>query len=183
MFSADRYLSPNRWPVVRIGAAGRTEVVLLSRRFFALSTHWVRSTVPCSGDDCTLCETLPVRGLFYLACMCNGRVSIVELGGLSASALEQHAKLLHQSMRPGLVIELSRKGAKSPVRSEVVREQAGVNDVSHLDLAAHVMALYKFPPPNVGESIESYELRCRIIAVVRNRRFAVSLEKSHQTGV
>jgi hypothetical protein len=155
----------------------------LSRKFFAISTHFVRVTVPCPGEDCRLCETLPQRGLFYLAVMWGSGVSMLELGGLSASMLEQHAKLLHGGLRPGLVLDLSRKGAKLPVRSEVVRVQEGVNDVQHLDLANHVMALYKFPPANVGECIEQYEARCRQIAKVRNERFAVEFEQRRGLGV
>src|SRR5438876_8046789 len=132
MFEADKSQTPNRWPVVRVPASSRTsrhvsEVVLLSRKFFSLTTHWVRSTVPCCGDDCALCETLPCRGLFYLACSAQSHVAILELGSLSAMNIEQHAKLLHGGLRPGLVFALSRRGDKSPVHGEVVRVQDGVN--------------------------------------------------------
>ena len=172
MFNADLPLSSNRWPVVRLVAGSRTEVTLLSSAFFALTTHWNKCTLPCSGSDCRLCEILPSRGLFYAAVMCGSRVSILELGAQSAGHFEQHVKLLHGGMRPGLVVALSRKGAKSPVRSEVIREVAGSVEVPMLELAAHVMALYKFPCPNPGEPMEKYELRCRSIATVRCNRAA-----------
>src|SRR6266566_2548109 len=119
MFNADRTLGSHRWPVVRLVAGSRTEVTLLSTRFFCLTTHWYKCTLPCPGDDCRLCEILPARGLFYAACSCNSRVSILELAAQSASLFEQHAKLLHGGMRVGLVFLLSRRGAKSPVASEV----------------------------------------------------------------
>lgn len=178
MFSADKTLGVNRWPVVRLGANARTEVVLLSSKFFALTTHWDKCTLPCPGDDCRLCETLPARGLFYVAVMCNSRISMLELGALSASHFEQNAKLLHGGMNPGLVVLLSRKGPKQPVKSEGLRVQENCSEVSTLDLCAHVMALYKFPCPNPNEGLLGYELRCRQLAKVRSDRHAERLSKA-----
>lgn len=175
MFDADRQLGRNRWPLVRLRAGCECEVVLLSRKFFSLSTHWIRSTVPCCGDECRLCEVLPTRGLFYVAVICESRLSLLELGAMSASDFEQHAKLLHSCMTPGQVYRLWRRGAKSPVRSEVVSVRDGVSEIALLDLATHVMALYKFPPPNLGEEMESYEVRCRLIARMRCDRAANQL--------
>lgn len=178
MFDADRGTCGNRWPVLRVRAGSATEIVLLSQDFFCLTTHWDRCTVPCAGDGCGLCEILPARGLFYLAAMCMSRVHVVELGALSSANLEQHAKLLHSGLRPGLVFSLSRRTGKSPVHSEVVREQAGVSVVPVLVLAAHVLALYKYPPPNIGESIEAYEVRIRGLALRRNSLLARRLLES-----
>lgn len=184
MFEADRGTCGNRWPVVRLRAGSSTEIVLLSREFFCLTTHWNRCTIPCAGDGCALCEILPARGLFYLAAMCMGRVHLVELGALSAANLEQHAKLLHGGLRQGLVFSLARRTAKSPVYSECIREQAGVSPVSQIVLAAHVLALYKFPPPNPADSIESYEMRVRGIAQRRNELAAAQVlaGKSERVG-
>jgi len=167
MFSANATLGANRWPVVRLVAGSRTEVMLLSSSFFAITTHWHKCTLPCCGQECKLCELLPARGLFYAAVVCNSRVSILELGSQSSSLFEQHAKVLHGGMRPGLVFELTRRGAKTPVRSEVIREVEKCTEVVQLDLAAHVMALYKFPCPNPCETIETYERRCRSVAKAR----------------
>jgi len=178
MFAADRCSGSARWPLVRMRGDSRTQIVLLSSRFFELTTHWVGHTVVCSGDDCALCETLPSRGLFYLACLCDSRVSIFELGGLSASNLEQHCKLLHGGIRPGLVIDVWRRGSKHPIRSEVVASRDGVDAVTVLDLAQHVLALYKFPPPNVADTIATYERRCQTMATVRNQQTAVRLRAS-----
>lgn len=175
MFEADRQSSPSRWPLVRVSGGGACEVVLLSTRFFALSTHWTTSTSPCPGEDCRLCELLPLRGLFYLAVLCQSRVSILELGALSATDLEQHAKLLHGGLRAGLVVRLTRSSAKRPVRSEGIRVQANVSEVSQLELATHVMALYKFPCPNPGDDLAAYEVRCRQVAKVRSDRAAYLL--------
>ena len=175
MFSADRTLGANRWPVVRLVAGSQTEIVLLSTRFFALTTHWNKYTIPCCGDDCRLCEILPARGLFYVACLAQSRVSILELGSQSASYFEQHAKFAGGGMRVGLVFQMSRRGAKSPVRSEIIREQEKCSEVSQLDLAAHVMALYKFPPPNPGEDLHAYSDRSARVAKVRIDRIAETI--------
>lgn len=183
MFNADRTLGSNRWPVVRLVAGSSTEVVLLSTRFFALTTHWNKCTVPCCGDNCRLCEMLPARGLFYVAVMCVSRVSILELASQSASYFEQHAKLLHDGLRPGLVFQLKRRGAKSPVRSEVIRFQEKCSAVSQLELATRVMALYKFPCPNPGEDLAKYEVRCRAVAKVRCDRSADLLSSARERQV
>lgn len=175
MFTAERGTAGNRWPVVRLRAGCSTEIVLLSQQFFSLTTHWFRCTVPCAVDNCALCELLPSRGLFYVACVCDSRVSLLELGALSALNFEQHAKLLHAGMRPGLVFSLRRRTAKSPVHSEVIREQPGVSAVLMTDLAVHTLALYKFPPMNPNDTMENYEARIRKIAQARNELTARQL--------
>jgi hypothetical protein len=180
MFEADHTLGANRWPVIRLKSGRVTEIVLLSTRFFSLTTHWYKCTVPCASDDCPLCDLLPARGLFYLAVGCNSRISILELGSQSASYLEQHAKFCHKGLAVGHVYELSRKGDKRPVRSEYVRSVPDTQPVAHLDLATHVMALYKYPCPNPGEELETYERRCRSVARIRCERIAEQLVRQRE---
>lgn len=183
MFEADRQMGAHRWPLVRLAAGSRTSVILLSERFFALTTHWVGHTVPCCGDGCPLCETLPARGVFYVAVFCASRVSLLELGAQSASHFEQHVKLLHGGMRPGHIVELSRRGAKSPVCSEVHGFKEKTISVLELDLAKHVMALFKFPPPGVDETLERYEVRVRGLTFARNVRYAEQMKHSTTPGL
>lgn len=182
MFEAERGTFGNRWPVVRIRAGNKSEVVLLSPRFFSITTHFTRCTVPCAGDACKLCEVLPARGLFYVAVLCMGRLSLLELGAASSGGFEQHAKFSGGGMTPGQVFELSRRGNKSPIYSELVRRQDVGSVVTHLDLAVHVMALYKFPPANPEESIEQYEVRCRLLAQRRNEFAAKELLTRRRAG-
>jgi len=176
MFDADRSTSSYRWPVLRLSPGNRSEVVLLSDRFFAITTHWTTHTVPCSGDSCDLCELLPARGLFYAAVHAAGRPYLLELGSQSSSLFEQHSKLLHGGLKPGQVYELSRTGKKQPVRSECVRFQEGVSPVPVLVLAHRVLALYRFPGPNPSESIEQYESRMRTLAQRRNVQLALQIK-------
>lgn len=183
MFEAERGLGQNRWQVVRLHAGSKTEVTLLSTAFFSLTTHFSRVTVLCAIDGCALCDILPSRGLFYLAVMCCGRVHLLELGAQSAGHLEQHARLLHGGLVPGLVFELSRRGAKSPVHSEVVRVQPGATEVDRLTLAQRVLAVYKYPCCNPGDSIAEYESRIHAIAQRRNQYLAAELQKHKLAGV
>lgn len=172
-----------RWHLVRMKAGSVAEVTLLSRSFFALGTHFLGVTIPCPGEKCDLCEILPVRGLFYLAAECEGMRSIVELGAVSANDLEQHLKLLHGGLRPGVVVELSRRTAKAPIRSEFVRCVEGAKEVDRLILCQRVMAVYKFPPCNPTDSIGEYEQRIRQMAIRRNTLHAQALLKRQNTGV
>lgn len=183
MFHADQSLGKHRWPLVRMQAGSHVEVVLLSARFFALTTHWNKCTVPCCGENCKLCEVLPARGLFYVAVGCQSVVSILELGAQSASHFEQHAKLFHGGMIPGLVFELTRRGAKQPVRSQVIRVKEGCREVEDLELATRVMALYKFPCPNPEEGLVDYSDRLARIARVRCDRAFDLLSAEHSRRV
>lgn len=180
MFEGDRGTAGNRWPLVRVTPGHATEVTLLSSEFFAISTHWAKVTVPCAGEACDLCNVCATRGLFYLAVTWCSRLSLLELGGQGANDLEQHCKLLHGDLRPGLVLRLGRKRQKDPVRSECVREIPAAQPVPLLALARHVMAVYKFPPPNPSEAIEDYERRCRSVAQIRNRALAAQLTRPSQ---
>ena len=167
MFTADQIAGVARWPLVRVSARGETRVTLLSDHFLPLTVHWVGRSVVCAGDGCELCTVLPARGLFYLAVMNNDRPSILELASLSSSLLEQHCKLLHRGMRPGLVVRLYRRQGNQPVGSEVVDELQGVERVGQIVLAARVLALYHFPGPNPAETLEAYGARIASMAKVR----------------
>lgn len=183
MFNGEVIGGLSRWHVVRLPAGSSCEAVLLSGEFFSLTTHWNGCTVVCAGDGCALCEILGTRGLWYVAVHAAGQVRMVELGAVSASHLEQHCKLMHGGMRPGLVIRFSRSGRKQPVHSEVLREQAGVQAVPTLKLAAHVMAIYKYPPPNPADDLGSYDLRLRAACQLRNRHLAEQILSAKKTGV
>lgn len=183
MFEADSGRATRRWPVLRMTPGHKTEVRLLSDRFFPLTTHWIRNaafprgaTAPCPGDCCALCETLPSRGLFYLACGVNGGIWILELAAQSSSLLEQHLKLLHGGIKPGQNVVLMRVSEKSPVRSECVSFHEGTKAVSLFDLAARVMALYRYPGPNPSEGLEEYEQRMRTLCQRRTAGFAASVK-------
>lgn len=178
MFEAEQNLGAHRWHVIRLLPRTTTEVVILSERFFALTTHWIGHTVPCPGEDCALCDQVAARGMFYLAVAFGGRTMLLEMSSVSASHLEQHAKLLHGGLRPGLEVRCKRSAPKQPVHSEILGFREGAKSVPQIILAQRVLAIYKFPPANPNEDLGSYERRCRLMAVVRNRRLAADASKS-----
>lgn len=173
----------HRWEVVRVHRGHKTKIVLLSERFFAITTHFHRVTVPCSVEGCALCDLLPARGLFYIACSWDAHLAICELGAASSAHFEQHAKLLHGGMRPGQVFELSRSGQRKPVYAECVGMQDTARAVTQLELAQRVLALYKYPCCNPGESLEDYETRIRRLCSRRNELLAATLRASTRAGV
>lgn len=183
MFNADYANAGYRWPVVRLKMGSVVQVTLLSRAYFSLTTHFYRVTIACAGDGCAFCDLLPARGLFYLAAMCDGRRSILELGVYSANDLEQHCVLLHGGMRPGLVVELSRRSKKGAVHSQVTGDVPGCGEVEPLLLAQRVLAVYKLPCCNPGETMEMYEARVQSIVRRRNAALAKTIEDSQARRV
>lgn len=175
MFTADRVQGGSRWPVVRMNAGSQTQVILLADHPFALTVHWVGWSAPCAGDGCSLCETLAGRGLFYFPVICQQRASILELSSQSWSHLEQHAKLLHQAVRVGQVYNLTRRGAKNPIWAECVDFRENTTSVPDLALIQRVMAIYKFPPPQPADSLQTYEERIQKSALLRNERLALQI--------
>jgi hypothetical protein len=183
MFVDEAPRSSYRWHVLRMKAGSRVELCLLSEKFFAISTHFLRSTVPCPGENCALCDLLPVRGLFYVAVRCESQTMLLEMGSVSASDFEQSTKLFGPGMKAGVVVEVSRRGQKSPLRTEVLRFQESVNACALLTLSQRAMALYRFPGPNPDETIADYERRLRVISRKRNEMLAYQLMKTKQAGV
>lgn len=183
MFEVDSGSRVNRWPLVRVAVGGETQVVLLSRRFLPLTVHWTGTSVVCPLEKCPLCCWLPMRGLYYAAVLCEARVSILEMGATSSAHLEQHLKLLHGGMVPGRQLLVKRRSKRSPLYVECVGQVDDVSEVSILDLAARVMALFHFPPPNPADTLESYQERLRAMAMVRAGGEDSRLRKTFKVGV
>lgn len=170
MFEPAEFTGLQRWPVVQLRVGCKTEVTLLGGQFFSVGSHWVTQTVLCCGDECALCELLPIRALYYLPVQWNGRVSLLELSTLAAANFEQHCKLFGEGMIPGVVLEISRRSQKSPMYSECVRTVPVKTSIDYFNLATHVMILYKFPCPNPTEELDAYEVRISNMARLRNKR-------------
>lgn len=174
MFSPSPSAGASRWKVVRVLNNCETEVVVVGSAFFCLTTHWIPlgrgRSVLCPQDDCALCDVLPARGFFYLPCVWDARTAILELSSLASSHLEQHCKLLHGGIRPGLVLRLSRRGQKQPIRSEVVGFREGATSPSAELFASRVLAIYNYPPCNPSENMLDYEKRIRSAARTRAGR-------------
>lgn len=172
MFDAPDPAGAARWPVVRISVGGRCRVITLGSAFLPLSVHWVGHSVPCSRKDCALCQLLPVRALFYLPVVCQGRTSILEVSSTASANIEQHCKLLHGGLRAGLELDVLRRSAKAPLYGEVVGEHSSTSEVALVLFASRVMALYHLPCANPRETLEAYQVRLQVICAVRNDRLA-----------
>jgi hypothetical protein len=105
----------------------------------------------------------------------DGRFGILELSAVASADFEQHARLLHGGLRPGLDLQLSRRSRKQPLRVEIVGQRSVSNAVPLTVLASRVLALYHMPPANPGESVESYGERIAAIAAKRNERLGEAL--------
>lgn len=173
MFESDAQRSASRWEVIRLKSGSQTQCTNLSPAFFPVTTHWFDRTVLCCIDDCDLCELLPSRGLFYLAVWCMQRTRLLELGAQASGHLEQHAKLLHGGLKPGQVVNCSRRGLRQPVYSEIVDFHVGTTPMDTLHLANKVMALYKMPCINPSENLEGYAMRIAGMVRKRNQRLAL----------
>jgi len=183
MFSNDSTRGSNRWHVIRVRSGCQTEVINLSEAFFPITTHYIGHTVPCCLDNCALCDWKPQRGLFYLAVYCLSRTMMLELGAQSSGHLEQHAKLMHHGLRSGQVIRCQRRGQKQPIYTEITDCQQNVTAVAPIDLASKVMALYKLPCSNPGDTIDDYSSRLAGIVRIRNERLALELKKGVSKGL
>lgn len=154
----------SRWALLRVPVGAGLVVELFSGDWIRLSTHFSGRTFLCSnGPECPLCEILPSRSFWYLPV---GRVpgmrpAILELSSHASSDLEQVAKLAFGSMGPGARIELSRRGARAPVRSEAVESVLGACRVNLQTWGSALMAIYGLPQFGALESLEAYGERVR----------------------
>lgn len=178
MFHETDRAGGTRWPLVRVQAHGQTQVTLLSQSFLPLTTHFHQRSLICPGDNCPLCELMAPRGLFYLAVLSLGRVSILELSSMASSHLEQHLKLLHGGFQIGLTLQLTRRTAKSPLHCEAVGSTVVTQAVPQLLLASRVAALYLLPCSNPDESFEAYSARLERMARDRAESIAARLRAS-----
>jgi len=158
------------WSLVRVVPQREEQVVLLSGDWVRLSTHFFDGTVLCpEGDDCPLCELLPVRPYWYLPCLRRpgNRPSLLELTALTCSDFEQCAKFAGVGVRCGLTVILTRKSKRSPVRCEVGSLVSSPRSASLHEWVSPLMKIFGFPPLSAGESLDSYSKRIRPSALRR----------------
>lgn len=174
-----------RWPVLRVEAGTRSEVVLLSARWLHLQTHFHKRTQLCLGDEgCPVCAFLPSRGYYYLpAAFCSTRRPVLlELSPLASADLEQNARLTEQGMRSGLVVAFTRRSARAPLRSEVLEQGPVRGTLADWEWYSAVMGIYGFGAMRPDESVEDYRERLRPSAVSRAERLAAELRGKCQTS-
>lgn len=167
-----------RWPVLHVEQGHSVEVLLLSVHWLRLSTHFYKRTQICLGTDaCPVCHLLPSRCYYYLPALYTAtrRPVLLELSPHASSDLEQMARLQEQGFRPGLVVELSRRSKRAPVKTVVVRQDRTPPAVSPREWLTAVMGIYGFGEMREGESLEGYRARLFPAAVSRCDRLAAEL--------
>ena len=181
MFTQEAPTSATRWPVVRILPGHSVEVQLLAGDWVKLTTHFNKVTFLCPEvAECDACSLLPSRPYWYLPCVHTStrRVGILELSATASSHLEQGAKFAGWGVRAGVQIRLERKSAKKPLRVEVVG-QAETPPVAKVhEWVSPLMALYKLPVLNVGESFSAYGDRVMPMVLQRANHQAAQMRAS-----
>lgn len=169
-----------RWPLLRVQPGHDSLVELLSGDWVRLSTHYYKRTFLCpESPSCASCDLLPVRCYWYLPALVlpQRRATLIEFSSAASSDLEQHAKLLSGRIGAGLTIRLSRRGSKSPVRSEVVSDSSVVSQLRFHEWVTALMAIYLLPPIHSDEGLDSYGGRVQRVLEERSRLIAESIQR------
>lgn len=166
------------WPLVRVKEYRSVGVILSAPGFLRVATHWARKTVICvETDDCPLCACLPSRAYWYVPAvyLTTGQPCLLELSALSSGDLEQRAKFFGRPDLLGVQVELSRKGKRSPVRSEVVGHDPAARTCPAHIWVSKLMHVFGLRPLAEGESIETYSEAVRPQALQRARLAGANL--------
>lgn len=168
-----------RWPILRVVPGHSTCVELLSGEWVRLATHYVGRTVLCAGgEDCGLCAIAGSRAFWYLPAVTSvgRRPCLLELSSVASSDLEQVAKFACAGVRAGCQFELSRKGAKSAIRSEFVGVAKGAKTVAIELWGTVLMAIFNLPCFRSEETLERYGERVRSMILSRSSMEAQRLQ-------
>lgn len=169
------------WSLVRVVPQREERVVLLSGDWVRLSTHFFDGTVLCpEGDDCPLCDLLPVRPYWYLPCLRRpgNRPSLLELSALTCTDFEQCAKFAGAGVCCGLTVILTRKSKRSPVRCEVEELVSSPRSALLHEWFSPLMKIFGFPALLPGELLDTYSKRIRPSALRRAELVAMRMQAS-----
>lgn len=175
-----------RWELLRVQPRHDVVVELLSGDWVRLSTHYHRKTFLCSeSPQCDCCDLLPVRPYWYLPGLLHPtrRATLIEFSSAASSDLEQHAKLLSGRIGPGLVVRLTRRTPKSPVKSEVVSDSSVNTTLRFHQWVSALMAIYLMPPIREDEEIEAYGRRIASVVDQRSAVIATQIRNVSKRGV
>lgn len=178
MIEHERPRMETRWPVLRVEPGHDAEIFLLAGQWVCLATHYHKRTQICLGrDDCPVCAFLPSRCYYYLpaAYLESRRPVLLEMSPMAASDLEQTSKLLEQGIRAGLVLRVTRRSCRAPLRFECVTQGPAPAVIHESDWVTAVMAIYGFGAMKPGESLADYRERMKPAALARCERLAGEL--------
>lgn len=148
--------------VETLGHAKSLVVQVLSVRTFSVPTHWVGRSVPCPGEDCSMCVVRSPRQLFFAGLATASRRAVFEipetLSGVFYAAFAQVGGV----DLSGIVVSASRADARrgwqlDDCRREKLRQVA----VAETEVASSVGQLYRLQRPCVGEGFVEWFDRVR----------------------
>ncbi len=148
--------------VETLGHAKTLVAQVLSVRTFAVPTHWVGRSVPCPGQDCSMCVCRSARQLFFVGLAVNHRRAVFEVPEtLSACFYAAFAQCGGADLA-GIVVSVQRVDARSgwllgDFRREKLRQVA----VAETEVASAVASLYRLEKPCVGENFVEWFDRVR----------------------
>ena len=157
--------------VVRVPSGAVVRVVVQSVGGETVSSHWFGRQVLCPGVGCPACGHQSVRVAVFLVGLVEtcGKYGpcLLELAAGSYSRVRMLAQMEGFEVGPGLVLELSRRHSRAPLRAEPVEgcgkisERLGEEDV----LLDAVSILYRLPLRSGFGSMKEWLDAARAVAM------------------
>ena len=168
--------------LLRVRAGGVCQAVVVPGGPLWLGSHWVekRQVLCCAGsaEACMLCGESASRVTGFVLVMVsqlNGsevtpaqqkRLMLLELSPLSWSGFEMSARFEGLDPCGPILADISRKGARSPLRIECVRAVDGCSEVDVLGRALVDAVAVLFGLPLVKDAETAEQWRDRVAPVV-----------------
>lgn len=165
----------SRWalPLLKVSGGGRATVALVGERFWYFGSHWLDRMYLCAGDGCPGCMHGPPRTMGYRVVMVQHPTrwnpALLEASCLSINQLEGLAAMESLQVEAGLIVDVSRKTKRSPVRLEPASSQASVQVKAQKPFIAlnAVALLFGLPLMSEVEEPADWAERSREVAAGR----------------
>lgn len=148
--------------VETLGHAKTLVAQVLSVRTFSVPTHWVGRSVPCPGQDCSMCVCRSPRQLFFVGLAINHHRAVVEIPETLSQCFYAAFAQVGGDNLSGIVVSAQRVDSRSGWQlGEFRREKLRQVVVSETEVAASVGQLYRLQRPCVGEGFVEWFDRVR----------------------
>lgn len=157
-------------PLVKLPGGAVFEAALQGASWLFFGSHWLKRVLLCSGDGCPGCVVGVPRVMGYRVCLVRGaerwRPALLEVSSGAVSGLAGFLEMEGVADVPGLVVELRRRGKRSPLRVEPISTGGAVS--SHLGevraLVNAIAVLYGLPLMSPEEEVKQWSERVRPMA-------------------
>lgn len=148
--------------VESLGHAKTLVAQVLSVRTFSVPTHWVGRSVPCPGQDCSMCVCRSPRQLFFVGLAINHHRAVVEVPETLSQCFYAAFAQVGGSDLSGIVVSVARAGSREGWQlGDFRREKLRQVVVAETEVAASVAQLYRLEKPCVGETFVEWFERVR----------------------